>query len=404
MKKKRILVVTTHALRDPLTEGLTLHFIKSCASEQVEFTLVTFEGKKLKPADSEIETIKSELLSGWNISWHPCTFHEGSVLNPKKFFSLLSSFFSLIFLNLRYKADHAFAICSPSAAAIYLMNLLRKTPFSVYAFEPHAELMAELGIWKKSGANFRILNFFERKSAQSAKNLMTGTDAMINVFRSWNVKAQLFKVPTGSDENLFHFDQTSRIHYRKKWGAENKTVVTYVGKFGGLYLSEELILFFASMFREDANLFFMVLTPNDHESVRNWFIKNGVPENAFTISISPLTELTQRLSACDLGVIAYADVPSRKYCSPTKAGNYLMSGLPYLVQVGTSEDDLLAKRHKVGIVIEDFHQNKAKETLLSLKSLLSENREMLASRCVQAGRDERSNTRAVEVWQKIISA
>jgi hypothetical protein len=55
-------------------------------------------------------------------------------------------------------------------------------------------------------------------------------------------------------------------------------------------------------------------------------------------------------------------------------------------------------------VIEDFHQNKAKETLLSLKSLLSENREMLASRCVQAGRDERSNTRAVEVWQKIISA
>ena len=81
-----------------------------------------------------------------------------------------------------------------------------------------------------------------------------------------------------------------------------------------------------------------------------------------------------------------------------------MSGLPYLVQTGTSEDDLLAKRHKVGIVIDDFHQKRAKETVLALKVLLSENRELLASRCIQAGHDERSNGRAVEVWQKIISA
>jgi hypothetical protein len=404
MKQKRILVITTHAIRDPLTEGLTLHFMKANAGPNIEFCLITFESSKLRPTNQEIVRMKDELKVTWNIQWHPCQFYEGSILSPKKFFSLIGSFLSLIKLHHQFKAEHAFAICSQAAAAFYLIRFFRRTPFSVYAFEPHAELMAEIGVWNKSGANFKVLNLFERRSALAARHIMTGTDAMMGILRSWGVKAQLHKVPTGSDEKIFRYDPIARREFRTLWKAGEKVVVTYVGKFGGLYLSKELVLFFAAMYKQNPNLFFMVLTPNDHQIIRGWFLENGIPDEAFTISLSPLAELTQRLSACDLGVIAYADVPSRKYCSPTKAGNYLMSGLPFIVQKGTSEDDLLAKKHRVGVVVEDFKESRAKESIENIRALLSENRAELANRCMVAGREERSNQRAVEVWRMIISA
>ena len=402
-EQKKYLVFTTHSLRDPLTEGLTLHFIKANASMDSTFILITFETNRYRLSKEGEHATKSVLKEQWNIEWHPFTFREGSILKPRKFFSLLGVFFSMSRLALVNSPLHVFAICSPAAAALHLATLWKRPPLTIYAFEPHAQMMLEMDIWKKGSANYVFLSALEKGAAKRASHIMTGTDAMIQKLKSWNVKAKIHKVPTGSDPALFQFSLKHREHFKAKWNTQNKHVIAYVGKLGGLYLAEDLIAFFGAMYSANNNFYFLILTPNEPREVILWCTKHGLPANSYHIGICPIKELSGYLSACDLGVIAYGNIPSRKFFSPTKSGNYLMSGLPILIQRETSEDDVLVTQNNVGVVIDRFDIDQIPALVSSIDKLLLEDRVELAERCMAVGRRERSNTRAIEVWREILA-
>ncbi|MEY3398275.1 MAG: hypothetical protein RL220_869, partial [Bacteroidota bacterium] len=106
----------------------------------------------------------------------------------------------------------------------------------------------------------------------------------------------------------------------------------------------------------------------------------------------------------DVGVVAYADVPSRRYCSPTKVGNYLMCGLPFMVQEGTSEDDILVNQSATGLVVRDFLPESAAEVASGIRQLMSRDRAKLREICRQVGLENRGNQRTVEVLRPIFEA
>jgi len=118
----------------------------------------------------------------------------------------------------------------------------------------------------------------------------------------------------------------------------------------------------------------------------------------------PYEEVPAWLSAADVGVVGIAGFPSRKYCSPTKVGEYLLCGLPYIVQENTSEDDVVAKQWNVGAVIRSFAANDVSEAWPTLNKLLAEDKMVVRKRCRNAGIEYRSSASVVQTLRSVLES
>jgi len=67
---------------------------------------------------------------------------------------------------------------------------------------------------------------------------------MIDKLKEAGVKAQLIRVPSCVDTRLFYFSMESRNRIRKELDIKkDEIVITYLGKFGGMYMDEEVFEF-----------------------------------------------------------------------------------------------------------------------------------------------------------------
>ena len=61
------------------------------------------------------------------------------------------------------KIDIIICRCSPAGALGYLVWKKTQIPFIVESFEPHADYMLELGVWKKWDPRFLLERYWEKK-------------------------------------------------------------------------------------------------------------------------------------------------------------------------------------------------------------------------------------------------
>lgn len=116
----------------------------------------------------------------------------------------------------------------------------------------------------------------------------------------------------------------------------------------------------------------------------------NVPKENYSVSpVIPYNEVNQHISASDLGMLAVPSLPSQKYRTPIKTANYLLCGLPYLVNAGVSEDDEIAQKHKVGVVINSIDTLDT-STIAEINSLLSNDPTAMRQKCREIGIKYRS--------------
>lgn len=392
-KGKQYLVVTYYAYNDPLFQGLLWSIVSELKQPNDQITLVSLEHNAI---DQDLQ----KTLLDQGITWKPVSFAYGDAVRLKKVAMMLRIqlvlFVSAIFkrpYRILSSGSLAASLCWPITAFFGLTQV-------VYAFEPHSEFLLDQKKCSEHSLAYQTLRFFEKRVMKGRSIIMTGTRAMRDRILQENARAHVQLLPTNADEKLFQFSAENRMIVRERLGVKNRRVITYVGKFGDLYLAEELIVFFAEMWKCDSSLFFQILTPHSPSEIAGWFKKNGIIPSNFWIGKCPLNELPNYLSAADFGVVAYADLPSRKYTSPTKSGNYLLCGLPYIIQSNTSDDDIVVSEHRVGIVIDRFDKEAARHVVSQLSAFWAESPEQLRDRCREAGIEYRGMQNARAVYQK----
>jgi hypothetical protein len=92
-------------------------------------------------------------------------------------------------------------------------------------------------------------------------------------------------------------------------------------------------------------------------------------------------------------------VPSKRYGTPVKNGEYWAMGLPILMMTGTSQDAELAIRHRSGVVLLDMHENAILLALEEMKRLLLESE--LEARCRGMAQTYRSYAIAHAAYQEV---
>lgn len=376
--KSKTIIFLYNQLFDPVIQSNIFLYIKDISNtpeNNHQFAIVTFETvDTLKDKEGVLE-LKSKFLKQ-NIHWYPCRWHQGTSL-MLKFIDFISSFYRVGILRLK-GYDRIISLASVAGSYAYLFSVILRLRLYLYQYEPHSEYEVDSGTYNRQSLTFKILNSLEKRAAIFASVISSGTRHMMERLKGWKVGAAVFKIPSVVNEQKFTFSYEDRITIRRNYKIGiDKIVIYYPGKFGGLYFKQETIDAFEVLLKKDDRFHALVVTPNDFSEIEKYFLERGIPKERFTITRSTFEDIQKYNSAADFAIIAVPPGPSKKFVSNIKVGEYLCSGLPYLICRGVSEDDEYAEKFNVGVVIDNFSKpliGKAYDSIIRILNVAEEDR------------------------------
>jgi glycosyltransferase involved in cell wall biosynthesis len=162
-------------------------------------------------------------------------------------------------------------------------------------------------------------------------------------------------------------DRETRDAIRASLGFNDRPVVAYVGSFGGWYLTDEMLDFFAAARERDPRTAVMILTARDHANVIEKLEARGFREGDYFVSGVAPEEIPKYLCAADFAVSFIKACYSKLSSSPTKMAEYLACGLPIVANRGVGDVDELIGRSGLGILVDDLSVESFRAALESIE-------------------------------------
>ncbi|MDF1629711.1 MAG: hypothetical protein P1U78_07950 [Alcanivoracaceae bacterium] len=384
--KTPVIIFLYNRLFDPLIQGNFWLYIDSYLNDsasQVRFHVITYEDPKHPLTDEQktiVEQWKSQGMEWTALSWHP------GIGIKQKLADLIAGF--RVALRLRCRGfRHIVTLGSVAGTFAYLYSIPLRLRQFLYQYEPHSEYAVDNGMWPANSLQTRLSRLLERRAAQGAAVVASGTRFMEErVKQVWRSQAKFVKVPTVANDQKFIFDSEVRKRVRTQLGiTEDQSVLFYPGKFDGLYYGDETAFMFRWLLDMDSSLHFLIVTPHDDDEVHGRFDRAGVPRDAYTICHSDYAGIHPYFFAADFAVIAVPPGPSKKFISNIKVGEYLCAGLPYLITRGVSEDYLFAEENDVGVVVDDFTESDIKAAWPKIQDYLERDADERRKHCRDKG-------------------
>ncbi len=382
-----ILVYTQWSFKDALVQTYTLPYvniIREIISPKQKIILVTAEQEHIALSKAE----SYHLNKDWekkNMMLLPEPYKRFGL---KKILASAGNLSKLtgVIKKEEIKTIHAF--CTPAGGIAYLLSKFTGADLIIDSYEPHAESMIENGTWKKNGLAYKILFLLEKKQTKRAKALIGTTAGMKQyALERYGVEVKNFYVkPACVDLVKFSPSQKSPL-LLKELGFENKIVCVYAGKLGGIYLKEEVFDFIKLCYdRWKDNFRFLMLTSATKDDINTEIQRVKLPENIVISKFIYHDDVPRYLSLGDFAINPVKPVPTKRYCTSIKDGEYWAMGLPVVISPQISDDSEIIEKENTGIVV-DFSDNGALlrsieklETLIMGKGGLKEKIRQIAIR------------------------
>ncbi|MBS1498449.1 MAG: glycosyltransferase [Bacteroidetes bacterium] len=392
---KAVLVITYWSSADALVRTYTLPYVRMMLRAMPPGSrvyLVTLE--KPGPTCQRIEED--------GIIHLPFTYHALGLAGAAMIAGLT---WRLTRLVRRYRIDTVHAWCTPAGMVGYIVSVLTGRPLVIDSFEPHAEAMVENGTWRRSGMAHRLLFLFERLQARRARVLIAATDGMrAYAARSYGpTTARWYTKPACVDVLRFAEQEVKRPDKLRELGLEGRIVGLYAGKLGGIYLDQEVFdLFRAARDHWGENFRVLLLTPHPVSELEPMMARAGLDRSIFTVRSVPHEEVPGLMGLADFAVTPVKPVPSKRYCTPVKDGEYWALGLPVIITRDISDDSGIIREHGIGSVLESLDRPGYEKAVKEVAALLDgASRKELYQRIRQIALRYRSSDRAERIYQEI---
>lgn len=365
----KILYIGYWGANEGLSQATVIpHLEILCAFEQVEKVIYV----SIERADTPLGVGGS---AGYTLPIHPKLTHVPLRANRTPFRLLNKVWETLGFghklIQLAKEQDIDLVICRSSLAGNWGLQIHRrlKIPFVVESFEPHAEYMRELGIWKSWGPSYRYQHRMEEAQKREALHLYPVAENYRRKLIEEGVSPdKITTVPCAVDAEKFRFDPEARKRIREHLGLTDATTTAiYVGKFGGIYYSmEQAFRLFGQAHGHFQDFHLILLTPESESAVRQAAHQAGFPDESLTVALVPHAEVPGYLSAADFAFSLHFPSPAMRYVSPIKNGEYWANGLPIVISEGIGDDAELVKTKELGVLLGEGNS-----TFLKISEILS---------------------------------
>jgi hypothetical protein len=370
--KKNVLVTTFWSFKDALVQTYTLPYLKIMHRHLPAGStiyLLTIEQERYQINPEELPQIEADLAK-YNIVSVRFSYHSYGIRSLLNWiYIVFRSFFLILFKNIHY--IHSF--CTTSGMSGYLLSILTGRTYLIDSYEPHAEASVENGDWTRKSFRFRLLFFLERLESKRAKFIISATEGMRKyALEKYNATFEHFYVkPACVDLELFSFKNRKNVALIKEFGYENKIVCVYAGKFGGIYLDKEVFEFFKvadDYWGEKFRL--LVLTSHQPKEIEMRCQAVGIDFRKVNVRFVNHAQIPGYMGLADFGVTPVKPIPTKRYCTPVKDGEYWALGLPIVITRDISDDSEIVEKHQIGSVMYHFSQEEYLRNVKEIDYLL----------------------------------
>lgn len=352
-----ILVFAYYSYKDPVFQSAVLpYFLNFPQKERFKFVFITFEQERFGLSHQEKQQI-THFLRAHQIEWISRRWHSGRFKALKKIYDFVVGILHALLVIRRCKPRFIYSEGFPGAILGHYLSKIAGVDHIVHTFEPHADYMVESGIWSQGSWETRLLKKYQLKIAQQASHILTATDLMIQETKAKLPEAStvFLRVPSCVDLDLFKFSGQARHRIRQEHGiGDSDHVFVYLGKIGGMYFERELYEFFGYLQQNiKSRCFFLVLTDQDATQVLQALAGQGIAPEDCLVKFVNKEQVPDYLSASDWAFCGIKPIPSRRYSSPIKNGEYWACGLPVIIPAGISDDYLWAQDAGIGVVLRE---------------------------------------------------
>lgn len=366
---KKILYITYNGLCDPLGRSQILPYLTHCADTN-QIDIISFE--KQKVFDENKEHIKS--LIPQQITWHPISF---STKIP--FISKLWDIFKFrkkirkILKTKSIQIVHARSYIPAFAVLSFLKkNSALKFIFDIRGFWIDERIDEQR--WKIN--NFitilaiRFLRKLEIKAYQRANIVIALSEKAIPIIekKMQVARKDIILIPCAVDTKLFNpeiVDQNKVEQLRKELNLpQPENVLLYSGSLGGLYLTDELFLFYSKYKEVNKNSKLLLLTNTKKETIQNQMNKFGIESTDLVFQFVSREEMPLYLSLSKIAIQFIKPSFSKIASSPTKLAEYMSMGLFVISNTEIGDINNILSNPKHGILIDNF-ENESIENVIN---------------------------------------
>ncbi len=350
-------------MREPLVQTQVLPYLRELkkgeyGGEGLKIAILTFESEVLADTDAIAKSLADE-----GIEWHWLPYHKRFSVIATAWDIFRGTVFIRSFISQQRPDVLHGRVHVPTLMATLARKLSLHKPkvlFDIRGFFP--EEYTDAGVWPPGGWLYRTAKRVERWLMKEADGFVVLTEKAREILFPESVTTGVDKsgrpvevIPCCVDLQRFaQADNTTRARMRSTLGVEGRRVIAYVGSFGGWYMTDEMLDFFASARDYDSSSFAMILTQRDAGVVSKGLRARGFTEDDFYLGSVTPELLPQFLSAADIALSFIKSCYSKQSSSPTKIAEYLACGLPIITNRGVGDIDDLIEINKVGAIVKDF--------------------------------------------------
>jgi glycosyltransferase involved in cell wall biosynthesis len=398
-----ILIFTQWSFKDALVQTYTLPYvdiIREVIPKNIKIFLVTSEQQQISLSAEEKTNINNEWEKR-NMKLLPESYKRFGI---KKLIAATGNLARLILTIKKEKIKIIHAFCTPAGSIAYMLSKFTDVELIIDSYEPHAESMVENGTWEKNGTAYKILFLLEKKQTQKAKALIGTTEGMKQyALERYGIPVKNFYTkPACVDLVKFSPSQKDPL-LLKELGFENKIVCVYAGKLGGIYLKEEVFDFIKLCYDRWRNDFrFLMLTNATKQEINIEVERVRLPENIVISKFIYHDDVPRYLSLGDFAINPVKPVPTKRYCTSIKDGEYWAMGLPIIISPGISDDSEIIERENAGIVVDLSDKVELAMAIDKIEELL-ERKDELRGKIRQLAIKYRSYELAKKIYKEIYS-
>ena len=305
-----------------------------------------------------------KFTSGWNeIEIDRIKLHvlHLSYSNKDKFFKRIIKFvqFSMraTIKSLSLKCDVVFATSTPLTIAIpgLIYSKLKKTPLVFEVRDLWPELPIVIGAIKNP-IIIKLATWLEIYTYKNSKRIVGLSPGMCDGITRHGIAEDKVTLATNScDTELFAVDKSIGQIYKETNldFLKGRKLVVYTGTFGLINNVGFLATLAHRMEEIDSQICFVAIGDGmEKQSVIDKAVElNVLNKNLYILPAVPKTEIVKLLSAADMSISLFGDVPEMWHNSANKLFDALASSTPIAINYGGWQKDFI-EEYKCGLVLD----------------------------------------------------